>query len=119
MKKRPKILDYIGPPGWVTPLGQKIPPLAEKELKIDKGLESKVRKLLKKYKSVGQQLPSLSVFKKYMSLKPKVESKDRRSWRCICGFDADFIMKKQYPERRKNVDGYFQCAKCGSDVDVY
>jgi hypothetical protein len=119
MKKRPKICDYMGPPGGKTPLGVKVPPLSKKELKIGKSLEKRARELLKKYKSVGQQLPPLSAFKKHMPTKPKVESKDRRSWRCMCGFDADFIMKKQYPERRKNIDGYFQCSKCGSDVDIY
>ena len=54
MKKRPKICDYMGPPGGKTPLGTKIPPLTEKELKIGKSLEKKARKLLKKYKLLDQ-----------------------------------------------------------------
>ena len=50
MKKRPKICDYMGPPGGKTPLGTKIPPLTEKELKIGKSLEKKARKLLEQHR---------------------------------------------------------------------
>jgi len=50
MKKRPKILDYMGPPGWVTPLGQKIPPLTEKEKQMGRSLEKRARKLLEQHR---------------------------------------------------------------------
>ena len=66
-KGRPKSADSMGPPGGKTPLGVKIPPLSKKERQIGKSLEPTARELLKKYKSVGQQLPSLPVFKKYLS----------------------------------------------------
>ena len=67
---RPKSADYMGPPGGKTPLGVKIPPLSKKEIQIGKSLEPTARELLKKYKSVGQQLPPLPVFKKYLSKNP-------------------------------------------------
>ena len=101
IKKRPKSADYIGPPGGKTPLGTKIPPLSKTEKQIGISLELKASELINRYKSATKSLLT------------------RRNWRCTCGFDADFILKKQYPERRKNIDGYFQCSKCGNDVDVY
>ena len=50
MKKRPKIRDYMGPPGRKTPLGTKIPPLSKKERQIGINLEKKARKLLEQHR---------------------------------------------------------------------
>ena len=47
---KPKICDYLGPPGGRTPLGTKIPKLTVKERQIGRGLVKKAKALLNKYK---------------------------------------------------------------------
>lgn len=40
-------------------------------------------------------------------------------WRCKCGHSACFLLDKNHPERKIVLDGYAQCSKCYSDIDVW
>ena len=61
--------------------------------------------LMKKFNKVGLTPP---------------ERSPKRLWRCNCGHSARYLSTEEKGKTKLTSNqGYFQCAKCHSDVDLY